>query len=167
MRHCPDVGAWRAHLDGESPIDGGDVHLASCRECAATLAELRGAAGFARARLAVLDRTEKGPPTGVVQVRRTRTPSRWKGVAAAALAIVFLMTPFGQTAAQAFLDAFRVERFDLVQVSAAEAVQAADALELASGFPYRRRSTARAWTWHSCPPRRSVGRSMRPGSTPI
>lgn len=126
-RRCPDLGSWRAHLDGEAAITGPEEHLAVCAECAATVAELRQNADFARSTLAVLDRPIVRAEPKVIPAPR-RSWSWMKGIAAAAVAAVFLATPLGQDAAQALLSTFRVQRFNLVQVTTTEAARVAEAL---------------------------------------
>lgn len=129
---CPDLGTWRSHLDGETAVPGPDEHLATCASCAHLVAGLEDDAEFARTRLATLNRplaggsTPKAAPVGPTTVPRS---VRWlKRAAAAAVIAVFLATPAGQGAADAFLSVFRVREFNLVQVTTIEADQFAEAL---------------------------------------
>lgn len=131
MTTCPDLGSWRAFLDGETAVAGPDEHLATCADCANLVARLKADAGFARSRLAVLD----AAPATIRTVETTGfTPSPagrsgWlKGVAAAAVVAMFMATPIGQDTAQAVLSAFRVQRFDVVQVTALELVDTVESL---------------------------------------
>jgi hypothetical protein len=133
MNTCPDIGSWRAWLDGETAITGPDEHLATCGDCAVTVAGLRRSAGFASTRLAVLEpravrepRVE--PPSAPPAAPATRRAGWIRAAAAAAVVVGFMSTPFGQDTAEAFLSAFRVRQFNLVQVTAAEAMQTAEVL---------------------------------------
>lgn len=131
MTTCPDLGSWRAFLDGEAAIAGPDEHLATCADCANLVAGLRSDAGFARSRLAVLDSAPA--VTRVVETTSFAPPPvrrfGWlKGVAAAAVVGVFMATPIGQDTAQAVLSAFRIQRFDVVQVTALELMDTANTL---------------------------------------
>ncbi len=133
MTHCPPIGTWRAWLDEETSIVGPDEHLAACRGCAETVADLRADAAFTAGRMARLGETRTLPPATVHPLPSRRAlrghRSTWlKSLVAAAAALVLVFTPFGQDAAEAFLAAFRVERFDLVRATALEAFQTAETL---------------------------------------
>lgn len=134
---CPDLGTWRAALDGETSVEGTDEHLATCAACATLVAELRTDADFAREQMTVLAGTRRVALAPVASVAATtapetptlrRRPGWWTGLAAAAAAGVFLATPVGQQTAQAVLSSFRVEQFSLVQVTGQQLVETAGVL---------------------------------------
>lgn len=128
MNVCPDQGAWRAWLDGEPtepPLEAG--HLDECPACTRTVADLRADAAQVATAMSKLepvsDRAQPDHPT------RSRIRRRMEVAAGVAAFAVFVATPFGQDAAQAFLSSFRVERLSLVTITTAEAVQTAQTLE--------------------------------------
>ncbi len=128
MNTCPDAGAWRAWLDGEPTqpaIDG--RHLDECTTCGHTVAALKADAAYAATAMSRLE----PPVPSLAPARPTRSGigGRLKAAAGVAAVAVFLATPFGQNAAQAFLSSFRVERLTLVTITTAEALQTAQTLE--------------------------------------
>ncbi|MFN8525341.1 MAG: hypothetical protein U0821_19770 [Chloroflexota bacterium] len=129
---CPDVGEWRAWLDGE-PVGASqcsDAHLAQCVVCKSLVAELQVTAGVAARALASLP---AGAAPQAERFRQRLAPARlvppatlpanhrwplgWRQAVAAAAAVALLgglLTPEGQAAASQALAQFRGQRLAVV-----------------------------------------------------
>jgi hypothetical protein len=142
---CPDVGAWRAWMDGETDL--AEEHLGSCAGCRQVVAELREDAATARGGLAALapgqlpsaaevavarerldwrrvqrqrvpQRAERA--AGPTRVTRISTPWRVAAgglVAALVLTAVVAFTPEGGAAAAGFLAQFRSQQVTAIEVT--------------------------------------------------
>ena len=128
--NCPDAGVWRAWLDEETAIPGPEEHLAICGDCAALVAELRTSADLTRREMAKLFSSPVRVAQTPVEPARSLWPRRgWKVAAAVAVGVALMATPTGRAWGETLLSQFRVERFDLVTVSAVEAVRTGEILD--------------------------------------
>jgi hypothetical protein len=145
VQSCPDLGRWRAWLDGAH--DGGgtdlDEHLGGCPRCADLVRDLRRSAALATALIRPL--VPAGAPSPAsIELARARFASaragvqrkerqrmtmalpfqRWRvafgGMAAALALIAILATPQGRSAAAQFLAQFRSERIEAVPLTTAQ-----------------------------------------------
>src|SRR5207253_8423824 len=67
---CPDLGTWRAFVDGEAP-DQRELaeHLAACPTCRAQVDDIRAAAGHASAAVAALASGTVPSPAAIAMAR--------------------------------------------------------------------------------------------------
>jgi hypothetical protein len=127
---CPDVGVWRAWLDEETAVPGPEEHLAVCGSCAAMVAELKATSDLARRQMAMLLSQPVSVERASVEPARRRWPRRgWKVAAAVAVGVALMATPTGRAWGETFLSQFRVERFDLVTLTAVEAARTGEILD--------------------------------------
>jgi hypothetical protein len=151
---CPDLGLWRAWLDGESEREPPLAdHLKACPACQARVADLRRDAGRVAAAVAALAPPAALSPASVALARErltaaraahvpdregssmplTTSPARWRvaaaGLAAALALTLVVVTPAGQAAASRFLAQFRSERFAVVLIDSGQTLNPLSQLE--------------------------------------
>jgi anti-sigma factor RsiW len=142
MTECPEIGRWRAYLDGEAAAEEMarlTAHLDGCAHCRTTVAELRATAEFVGSRLLTAmpaDATQRAWARMQPRLRepiQTRSllermtqmvlhslsrPARLAlsgAVATLAVLLVLALTPAGSQALQA-LSIFRVQKFKAVTI---------------------------------------------------